>query len=40
MNSNTLNIKKLKQGKAERMSFAKKEIPYVMPDLLGIAKES
>ena len=38
--SNTLNIKKIKIGKAERMSFAKKEVPYVMPDLLGIQKES
>lgn len=40
MDSNTLNIKKIKQGKAERMSFAKKEVPYVMPDALNIQKES
>ncbi|MBR6778964.1 MAG: DNA-directed RNA polymerase subunit beta [Clostridia bacterium] len=40
MNSTTLNIKKLKQGKAERMSFAKREVPYVMPDLLNIQKDS
>jgi len=40
MDSNTLNIKKIKQGKAERYSFAKKEVPYVMPDLLDIQKDS
>ena len=40
MDSNTLNIKKVKYGKAERMSFAKKEVPYVMPDALTIQKES
>ena len=40
MDSNTLNIKKVKSGKAERISFAKTEVPYVMPDLLSIAKES
>lgn len=40
MDSNTLNIKKIKQGKAERMSFAKTEVPYVMPDTLAIQKDS
>ena len=40
MNSNTLNIKKIKRGKAERMSFAKTEVPYVMPDALALPKES
>lgn len=40
MDSNTLNIKKLKQGKAIRYSFAKKEVPYEMPDLLEVQKES
>ncbi len=40
MVSNTLNIKKVKQGKAERMSFAKHEVPYAMPDLLDIQKDS
>ena len=40
MNSNTLNIKKIKCGKAERYSFAKKEVPYVMPNLLNIQIES
>ena len=40
MNSNTLNIKKIKRGKAERMSFAKTEVPYVMPDALTLPKES
>jgi len=40
MNSNTLNIKEVKYGKAKRMSFAKHEVPYVMPDLLSIPKES
>lgn len=40
MNSNTLNIKEVKYGKAKRMSFAKHEVPYVMPDLLDIPKES
>ncbi|MCQ2564281.1 MAG: DNA-directed RNA polymerase subunit beta, partial [Clostridia bacterium] len=38
--SNTLNIKKVKLGKAERYSFASKEVPYVMPDLLNIEKDS
>ncbi len=40
MDSNTLNIKKVKYGKAERKSFAKLEVPYVMPDLLSISKDS
>jgi len=40
MVSNTLNIKKLKRGKAERYSFAKTEVPFAMPDLLSIQKES
>ncbi len=40
MNSNTLNIKKVKRGRAERMSFAKIEVPYTMPDLLNIQKDS
>ena len=40
MDSNTLNIKKIKRGRAERMSFAKTEIPYVMPDALQVPKES
>ena len=40
MNSNTLNIKKIKNGKAERYSFAKKEVPYTMPNLLNIQIES
>ena len=40
MDSNTLNIKKLKRGKAIRYSFAKTEVPYQMPDLLDIQKES
>lgn len=40
MNSNTLNIKKIKRGKAERMSFAKTEVPYVLPDALALPKES
>ena len=40
MDSKTLNIKKVKNGKAERMSFAKTEVPYVMPDMLNIQKES
>lgn len=40
MNSNTLNIKKIKNGKAERYSFAKTEVPYVLPHMLNIQKES
>ena len=40
MVSNTLNIKKIKRGKAERMSFAKTEVPYAMPDLLSVQKDS
>ncbi len=40
MDSKTLNIKKIKHGKAERMSFAKTEVPYVMPDSLSIQKDS
>ncbi len=40
MNSNTLNIKKVKHGRTERKSFAKIEVPYTMPDLLNIQKES
>ncbi len=40
MNSNELNIKKLKQGKAERYSFAKKGGNYPMPDLLEVPKKS
>ncbi len=35
----TLNIKKIKQGKAERMSFAKINVPYVIPDWLNDVKE-
>ena len=40
MNSNTHNIKKVKHGRTERMSFAKIEVPYTMPDLLSVQKES
>ncbi|MBR1988726.1 MAG: DNA-directed RNA polymerase subunit beta [Clostridia bacterium] len=40
MDSNTLNIKKLKRGKAIRYSFAKKEVPEVVEDLLSIPKDS
>ena len=40
MDSNTLNIKKIKCGKAERMSFARTEVPFVMPDALSVPKES
>ncbi len=40
MNSTTLNIKKVKYGKAERMSFAKIDVPYEIPDLLSTAKDS
>ena len=40
MNSNTLNIKKIKRGKAERISFAKTEFPFEMPDTLSIQKDS
>ena len=40
MDSKTLNIKKVKNGKAERISFAKSEVPYVMPDMLNIQKDS
>ena len=36
----TLNIKKIKQGKAERYSFAKIPVPYVIPDWLTDVKES
>ena len=40
MDSKTLNIKQIKQGKATRMSFAKTEVPFVMGDSLSIQKES
>ncbi len=40
MVSNTLNIKKVKHGKAERMSFAKIEVPYTMGHLLDIQFDS
>ena len=40
MDSKTLNIKKIKQGKAERYSFSKIDVPYEMPDLLSIQKDS
>jgi len=41
MNSNTLNIKKVKYGnKAERFSFGKFNVPYTMPNLLDVQRES
>ncbi len=40
MDSNTLNIKKIKQGKAVRHSFAKIEVPYDAPDWLDGVRES
>ncbi len=40
MDSKTLNIKQIKQGKATRMSFAKTEVPFVMGDSLSIQKDS
>ena len=40
MDSNTLNIKKIKYGKATRHSFAKHEVPYAMPDWLDGVRES
>ena len=41
MNSNTLNIKKVKYGnKAERATFGHINVPYEMPNLMDVAKES
>lgn len=40
MDSNTLNIKKVKFGKAERHSFARQEIPYDVQDWLSLPKDS
>ena len=40
MNSSTLNIKKVKFGKAERISFAKTDVPYEIPDLLDNVRRS
>ena len=41
MNSNTLNIKKVKYGnKAERKLFGHIDVPYTLPDLNEVAKKS
>ena len=40
MDSKTLNIKQIKNGRATRMSFAKTDVPFVMGDTLSIQKDS
>ncbi|MBQ8430918.1 MAG: DNA-directed RNA polymerase subunit beta [Clostridia bacterium] len=41
MISNTLNIKKVKYGnKAERYKFGKVEVPYTMPHLMNVQRDS